>query len=146
MLRGLRSTLELPEMAGRGIVRGAQAALGTETRTPVFDTTTGDLLTKGYGAVAGAVGDDPEGIEYRSPNTLGQYAGTIAEFGGGGLGIGALGTLGGAMLGAPAGSLGAGLGQAATGWLGSRLGMTPSASPVARPLMYNLGAQRPIRG
>jgi len=63
-----------------------------------------------------------------------------------GLGIGALGTLGGAMLGAPAGSLGAGLGQAATGWLGSRLGMTPSASPVARPLMYNLGAQRPIRG
>lgn len=91
MLRGLRSTLELPEMAGRGIVRGAQAALGTETRTPVFDTTTGDLLTKGYGAVASAVGDDPEGIEYRSPNTLGQYAGTIGEFGGGGAGIGLLG-------------------------------------------------------
>jgi len=58
-----------------------------------------------------------------------------------GTGIGLAGTLGGAMLGAPAGSLGAGLGQAATGWIGSRMGGVPAASPVARPLMYNLGAQ-----
>jgi hypothetical protein len=89
MLRGIRGALELPEMAGRLGVRAGQAALGTEARTPILDTATGRALTKGYEGLASAVGADPSGIEYKSPTTVGQYAGTIGEFGGGGLGLGA---------------------------------------------------------
>lgn len=79
-LRGVRGLLELPELAGRAVVRGYQELTGAEDKTPVLDTATGRAVTKGYGGLAGAVGADPSGIEYRSPTTVGQYAGTVGEF------------------------------------------------------------------
>ena len=79
-LRGVRGLLELPELAGRAVVRGYQELTGAEDKTPVLDTATGRAITKGYGGLAGAVGADPSGIEYRSPTTVGQYAGTVGEF------------------------------------------------------------------
>jgi len=79
-LRGVRGLLELPELAGRAAVRGYQELTGAEDKTPVLDTATGRAVTRGYGGLAGAVGADPSGIEYRSPTTVGQYAGTVGEF------------------------------------------------------------------
>jgi hypothetical protein len=92
--RGISGAVELPELAGRGVIRGFQE-LGQLTGLyegedlPVFDTSTGKALR----GAAEAVGLDDE-LDYRGQTTAGKYAGTISEFAGGG---GALG-LGGKVL------------------------------------------------
>ena len=86
--RGLLGTLELPEMAGRAILRGGQEALqylGADVGEdlPIFDTETGRKLRSGVEAL----GFDDE-LDYRGQTRAGKFAGTIGEFAGG---AGALG-------------------------------------------------------
>ena len=82
--RGISGAVELPELAGRGVIRGFQE-LGQLTGLyegedlPVFDTGTGRALR----GAAEAVGLDDE-LDYRGQTTAGKYAGTISEFAGGG--------------------------------------------------------------
>ena len=82
--RGISGAVELPELAGRGVIRGFQE-LGQLTGLyegddlPVFDTSTGRALR----GAAEAVGLDDE-LDYRGQTTAGKYAGTISEFAGGG--------------------------------------------------------------
>ena len=90
LIRGGKAAVELPEMAGRGAVRLGEIATGAETRTPVLDTATGRAIESAYGRVS----ELGEGIGIQSPElaargqtTAGQYAGTIGEFVGGGVGL-----------------------------------------------------------
>lgn len=79
-LRGVKGLLETPEMLGRAARRGYQVVTGSEERTPVFDTSTGRAISKGYEALASSVGADPEGISRRGETTAAEYAGTVGEF------------------------------------------------------------------
>lgn len=88
--RGLMGTLELPEIAGRGLFRLGQEglqALGYDAGEDiaVMDTGTGWLLDE----AAKAAGIDDE-LDYRGQTRAGKFAGTIGEFtgGGGAVGIG----------------------------------------------------------
>ena len=90
--RGAIGTLELPEMAGRAILRGGQEALQAAgfdvgEDLPIFDTKTGRALRSGVEAVG--LGDE---LDYRGQTTAGKFAGTIAEFAGGAGALGAVGT------------------------------------------------------
>ena len=89
--RGAIGTLELPEMAGRAILRGGQEALQAAgfdvgEDLPIFDTKTGRVLRSGVEAVG--LGDE---LDYRGQTTAGKFAGTIAEFAGGAGALGAAG-------------------------------------------------------
>ena len=84
-------TLELPEMAGRALLRGGQEALQAAgfdvgEDLPIFDTKTGRVLRSGVEAVG--LGDE---LDYRGQTTAGKFAGTIAEFAGGAGALGAAG-------------------------------------------------------
>ena len=84
-LRGVRGMAELPEMAGRGILRIDQEGLRLAgydmgKSIPVLDTATGRALGAGYQGLASASGADPEGMQYRGETNVGKYAGTIGEF------------------------------------------------------------------
>tara|TARA_R110000823_G_scaffold163651_2_gene295671 strand:- start:47 stop:1606 length:1560 start_codon:yes stop_codon:yes gene_type:complete len=98
--RGLMGTLELPEMAARGVARLGQEglqALGYDVGEDiaVMDTGTG----RGLDRVAEAIGIDDE-LDYRGQTRAGKFAGTIGEFTGGGGAVGLGGKLlkGGAKL------------------------------------------------
>ena len=89
--RGVIGTLELPEMAGRALLRGGQEALQAAgfdvgEDLPIFDTKTGRVLRSGVEAVG--LGDE---LDYRGQTTAGKFAGTIAEFAGGAGALGAAG-------------------------------------------------------
>jgi len=89
--RGAIGTLELPEMAGRALLRGGQEALQAAgfdvgEDLPIFDTKTGRVLRSGVEAVG--LGDE---LDYRGQTTAGKFAGTIAEFAGGAGALGAAG-------------------------------------------------------
>lgn len=90
LIRGGKAAVELPEMAGRGAVRLGEIATGSETRTPILDTATGRAIEGAYERVS----ELGEGIGIQSPElaargqTLGgQFAGTVGEFVGGGVGL-----------------------------------------------------------
>lgn len=90
LIRGGKAAVELPEMAGRGAVRLGEIATGAETRTPILDTATGRAIEGAYERLS----DLGEGIGIQSPElaargqTLGgQFAGTVGEFVGGGVGL-----------------------------------------------------------
>lgn len=90
LIRGGKAAVELPEMAGRGAVRLGEIATGSETRTPILDTATGRAIEGAYERVS----EFGEGIGIQGPElaargqTLGgQFAGTIGEFVGGGVGL-----------------------------------------------------------
>ena len=108
--RGLLGTLELPEMAGRAILRGGQEALqylGADVGEdlPIFDTATGRGLRSGVEAL----GLDDE-LDYKGQTRAGKFAGTISEFAGGGGALGAAGKV--AKIGAKAGSKRSAVGEA----------------------------------
>ena len=89
--RGAIGTLELPEMAGRVILRAGQEALQAAgfdvgENLPILDTKTGRVLRSGVEAVG--LGDE---LDYRGQTTAGKFAGTIAEFAGGAGALGATG-------------------------------------------------------
>ena len=90
LMRGIIGTAELPEMAGRGAIRLGQEAgqaLGYDLPdTAVMDTGTGRAL-RGAVGMAG-MGDD---LNFKGTSTPAQYAGTVAEFLGGGGALGAAG-------------------------------------------------------
>ena len=74
--RGIKSLLDLPEM-GAGLIRqGYQKVTGQKVE-PLEETYLGGGFDQGVRAITG------DEIDYRSPNTLGKYAGTIGEFVGG---------------------------------------------------------------
>lgn len=74
--RGIKSLLDLPEM-GVGLIRqGYQKVTGQKVE-PLEETYLGGGFDQGVRAITG------DEIDYRSPNTLGKYAGTIGEFVGG---------------------------------------------------------------
>jgi hypothetical protein len=83
LVRGGIAAAELPEMAGRAVVRAGEIATGAESRTPILETKTGQLLESGYNIV------DPIGPELaaRGQTLGGQFAGTVGEFVGGGVGF-----------------------------------------------------------
>ena len=118
--RGLMGTLELPEMAARGVARLGQEglqALGYDVGEDiaVMDTGTG----RGLDRVAEAIGIDDE-LDYRGQTRAGKFAGTIGEFtgGGGAVGLGGKMLKGGAKLfgasGGKVSKLGAGMDKAGT--------------------------------
>lgn len=81
--RGAIGTLELPEMAGRAILRGGQEILQASgfdagEDLPIFDTKTGRVLRSGVEAAG--LGDE---LDYRGQTRVGKFAGTIGEFAGG---------------------------------------------------------------
>jgi len=90
LMRGIIGTAELPEMVGRGAIRLGQEAgqaLGYDLPdTAVMDTGTGRAL-RGAVGMAG-MGDD---LNFKGTSTPAQYAGTVAEFLGGGGALGAAG-------------------------------------------------------
>lgn len=92
LMRGLIGTAELPEMVGRGAIRLGQEAgqaLGYDLPdTAVMDTGTGRAL-RGAVGMAG-MGDD---LNFKGTSTPAQYAGTVAEFLGGGGALGAAGKI-----------------------------------------------------
>lgn len=74
--RGIKSLLDLPEM-GVGLIRqGYQKVTGQKVE-PLEETYLGGGFDQGVRAITG------DEIDYRSPNKLGKYAGTIGEFVGG---------------------------------------------------------------
>ncbi len=108
--RGLMGTIELPEMAARGVTRLGQEglqAMGYDVGEdlPVMDTYTG----RGLDRVTEAVGIDDE-LDYRGQTRAGKFAGTISEFAGGGGALGGAGKL--AKLGARTGSRRSAAGEA----------------------------------
>ena len=79
--RGIKSLLDLPEM-GAGLIRqGYQKVTGQKVE-PLEETYLGGGFDKGVRGIT-SLGGDANAIDYRSPNTLGKYAGTIGEFVGG---------------------------------------------------------------
>lgn len=114
--RGLMGTLELPEMALRGVARLGQEglqALGYDAGEDlaVMDTSIG----RGLDRVAEAVGIDDE-LDYRGQTRAGKFAGTIGEFTGGGGAVGLGGKLvkGVAKSGGKISELGAGMDRVGT--------------------------------
>lgn len=112
--RGLLGTLELPEMAGRAILRGGQEALqylGADVGEdlPILDTATGRGLRSGVEAL----GLDDE-LDYKGQTRAGKFAGTIGEFAGGGGAVGGVGKLvkGGAKLAGASGGRASKVGEA----------------------------------
>lgn len=83
LVRGGKSALELPEMAGRGAVALGQLATGQDEIIPVTDTLTGNIIEGAYN-VLDPIGPD---LSERGQTTAGQYVGTAAEFVGGGAGL-----------------------------------------------------------
>lgn len=86
-VRGAIGTAELPEMLGRGVLRGGQEALqyfgyDVGEDIPIFQTATGGALRE-----ATALDD------YEAQTRAGRFAGTAAEFLGGGGALGAAGKL-----------------------------------------------------
>ena len=86
MLRGIRGIASTPELIYRGVKRGGQELLDLagfddeKPNIPIFDSKTGEYFDKGYAALAGAVGADPEGIARKGETTVAEYAGTVGEF------------------------------------------------------------------
>ena len=86
MLRGIRGIASTPELIYRGVKRGGQELIDLagfddeKPNIPIFDSKTGEYFDKGYAALAGAVGADPEGIERKGETTVAEYAGTVGEF------------------------------------------------------------------
>ena len=91
VLRGIKGTLELPEMAARAVGAGYDLATGAEQVRPILDTATGRGLDAAYKGIAGAVGADPQGLYRQGESTAAEYAGTIGEFMGGAGAVGAAG-------------------------------------------------------
>ena len=90
LIRGGKAAAELPEMAARGVVRLGEIATGAEERTPILDTTTGQAIEDVYGAISDIgerVGIQSPELAERSQTLGGQFAGTVGEFVGGGVGF-----------------------------------------------------------
>ena len=86
MLRGIKGIASTPELIYRGVKRGGQELFDLagfddqKPNIPIFDSKTGEYFDKGYAALAGAVGADPEGIDRKGETTAAEYAGTVGEF------------------------------------------------------------------
>ena len=91
VLRGIKGTLELPEMATRAVGAGYDLATGAEQVRPILDTKTGRGLDAAYKGIAGVFGADPQGLYRQGESTAAEYAGTIGEFMGGAGAVGAAG-------------------------------------------------------
>tara|TARA_R100000654_G_C2683167_1_gene127576 strand:- start:36 stop:1751 length:1716 start_codon:yes stop_codon:yes gene_type:complete len=98
LLRGAVGTAQLPEMAGRGLLRlgqeglqalGYEKALGMDISEdlPVLDTATGRAARQALGAVPYA----EEFLEYEPQTGLGKFIGTASEFVGGAGAVGLTG-------------------------------------------------------
>ena len=90
LIRGGKAAVELPEMAGRGAVRLGEIATGAETRTPVLDTATGRAIESAYEGISQlgeGIGIESPELAARGQTLGGQFAGTVGEFVGGGVGL-----------------------------------------------------------
>ena len=76
-LRGIKGTLELPEMATRAVGAGYDLATGAEQVRPILDTKTGHGFDAAYKGIAGLLRADPQGLYRQGESTAAEYAGTI---------------------------------------------------------------------
>jgi hypothetical protein len=150
LVRGGIAAAELPEMAGRAAVRAGEIATGAESRTPILDTKTGQLLESAYN-IADPIG--PE-LAARGQTLGGQFAGTVGEFVGGGVGFApvagavskglrAVGAARGADIAADIGRAGltkSGMGAAAAGGIASEAAGQLTEGTAAEPYARIVGA------
>lgn len=157
LIRGGKAAAELPEMAGRGAVRLGEIATGAETRTPILDTATGRAIEGAYQGISDigeAIGIQSPELAARGQTLGGQFAGTVGEFVGGGVGFApvagavskglrAAGAARGADIAADIGRAGltkSGMGAAAAGGVASEAAGQLTEGTTAEPYARIVGA------